>query len=584
MERPRFEDVPVANGAEAFLAQINANPDVEYIFANTGTDHGPILEALAKMERSESKGAKIIVVPHEQGAVSMAHGYYCASGKPQVVLVHTLPGTANGLGGLMNAKAYQVPMLFVAGRTPITEGEVAGGKSRPIHWRQESRDQAGIVREFVKWDYENRANEQLGMIIPRAFKIAMAEPKGPVYLSLPREWLYEAMETTRVSPEVFEPPTKFQTPVNELEKAAERLLNATDPVIVTRYLGRNPVAVKALVDLADMLAIPVVQHPQSQFMNFPSSHPSHAGYQINPYLKLSDVVFLIDIDVPWTPATREHLRSDATILQLEVDPLFSSIPVWGFPVDHAMAGSSDVTLPVLNSIIKEKLETPSPVQKLVKERRKRVAAQHDALRGELLDRINKVKSERPINPLWVSRCIADVIDEKTIVIGETVTSPLGQVLDLERPGSFFDQSPAGHLGWGLGGAIGAKLAAPDHTVIAAEGDGAYMFCVPTACHFTAQKYGTPFLTVIYNNQAWNATLSTVRELHPDGVAQQTQNFPGTDLSPSPRFELTAEACGAYAERVEDPEQLPGSLERCLEVVKEEKRQALINVICRNPVG
>jgi len=584
MDRPHFEDVPVANGAEAFLAQVNANPDVDYIFANTGTDHGPILEALAKIQRSESKGAGIIVVPHEQAAVSMAHGYYCASGKPQVVMVHTLPGTANGIGGLMNAKACQVPMLFVAGRTPITEGEVPGGKSRPIHWRQESRDQAGMVREFVKWDYENRANEQLGTVVPRAFKIAMAEPRGPVYLTLPREWLYQPMKTTRVSSDVFEPPSKFQTPVHDLETAADLLAGAAEPVIVTRYLGRHPAAVQSLVELADLLAIPVVQHPQCQYMNFPSSHRCHAGHQIDPYLERADVIFLIDIDVPWIPATREKLKADAKILQLEVDPLFSSIPVWGFPVDHAMTGSSDVTLPVLNKILRERLDASPALQKAVKDRHGRVCAQHEVIRAELRARIDGVKGERPIHPLWVSKCIADVIDEKTIVIGEAVTSPFGPVLGLERPGSHFDQAPAGHLGWGLGAAIGAKLAKPDHTVIATEGDGAYMFCVPTACHFTAQKYGLPFLTVIYNNQAWNASLGTVRELYPNGIAQQTKNFPGTDLTPSPQFELIAQACGAFAERVEDPAELPSAIQRCLKVVKEEKRQALLNVICRNPVS
>ena len=584
MPGPHFEDVTVANGAEAFLAQINANPDVDYIFANTGTDHGPILEALAKMHRSESKGAEIIVVPHEQAAVSMAHGYYCASGKPQVVLVHTLPGTANGLGGLMNAKACQVPMLFVAGRTPVTEGEVPGGKSRHIHWRQESRDQGSIVREFVKWDYENRANEQLGAIIPRAFKIAMAEPRGPVYLSLPREWLYESMETTRVSADVFKPPSKYQTPVGDLQEAAEILMGAANPVILTRYLGKTPAAVKPLVELADLLAIPVVQHPQSPYMNFPSSHPCHAGHDIDAHIKRADVVFLIDIDVPWTPANRDKLLPEAVVLQLEIDPLFSAIPVWGFPVDHAMTGSSDVTLPVLNGLIRQGLDGSDALRKAVEERRARVKAAHDQTRAELAARIEKVKGERPIHPLWVSQCIADVMDEKTIVVGEAVTSPLGPVLGLERPASFFDQAPAGHLGWGMGAAIGAKLAAPDHTVIAAEGDGSYMFCVPTACHFTAQKYQIPFLTVIYNNQAWNATLSTVRELYPDGVAHQTRNFPGTDLTPSPQFEMIAQACGAHAERVDDPEELPAALARGLKAVKEDGRQALVNVICRNPAG
>ncbi|MCY4441994.1 MAG: thiamine pyrophosphate-dependent enzyme, partial [Deltaproteobacteria bacterium] len=335
---------------------------------------------------------------------------------------------------------------------------------------------------------------------------------------------------------------------------------------------------------ADLLAIPVVQHPQSPYMNFPSSHPCHAGHDIDSHIQQADVVFLIDIDVPWTPANRDKLRPEATVLQLEVDPLFSSIPVWGFPVDHAMTGAADVTLPALNGLVRQALDGSDGLRKTVEKRRHTIKAAQDQTRAELAERIEKVKDERPIHPLWLSRCIADVVDEKTIVMGEAVTSPLGPVLGLERPGSFFDQAPAGHLGWGMGAAIGAKLAAPDHTVIACEGDGSYMFCVPTACHFTAQKYQVPFLTVIYNNQAWNATLSTVRELYPDGVAHQTRNFPGTDLTPSPQFELTAQACGAYAERVDDPGDLPGALKRGLKAVKEEGRQALLNVICRNPAG
>ena len=584
MPGPHFEDVTVANGAEAFLAQINANPDVDYIFANTGTDHGPILEALAKMHRSESKGAEIIVVPHEQAAVSMAHGYYCASGKPQVVLVHTLPGTANGLGGLMNAKACQVPMLFVAGRTPVTEGEVAGGKSRHIHWRQESRDQGSIVREFVKWDYENRANEQARRHHPAGLQDRHGGTPGP---RLPVVAPGVAVRVHGDHPGVrgrVQAAQQVPDAYGDLQQAAEILMGAANPVILTRYLGRNPAAVRPLVELADLLAVPVVQHPQSPYMNFPSSHPCHAGHDIDGQIKRADVVFLIDIDVPWTPANRDKLRPEATVLQLEVDPLFSSIPVWGFPVDHAMTGSADVTLPVLNGLIRQGLDGSDGLRESVEERRKRVKAAHDQGRAELAARIDKVKDERPIHPLWVSQCIADVMDEKTIVVGEAVTSPLGPVLGLERPGSFFDQAPSGHLGWGMGAAIGAKLAAPDHTVIAAEGDGSYMFCVPTACHFTAQKYQIPFLTVIYNNQAWNATLSTVRELYPDGIAHQSGNFPGTDLTPSPQFELTAQACGAHAERVDDPEELPAALARGLKAVKEDGRQALVNVICRNPAG
>ena len=179
--------IPVTNGAEAFLEQVRGLKTVRYMFANTGTDHGPIIEGLAKTAKEDPTDIQPIVVPHEIAAVSMAHGYYNVTHKLQMVLVHTLPGTCNALGGILNAQSSNVPLLLVAGRTPITEGELRGGKSQHIHWRQESRDQGALVREFVKWDYELRTNQNIATVVQRAFNIAMSEPRGPVYLTLPRE-------------------------------------------------------------------------------------------------------------------------------------------------------------------------------------------------------------------------------------------------------------------------------------------------------------------------------------------------------------------------------------------------------------
>jgi acetolactate synthase I/II/III large subunit len=457
-----------------------------------------------------------------------------------------------------------------------------GGKSQNIHWRQESRDQGNIVREFVKWDYELRTNQNLAAIVSRAFKIAMSEPRGPVYLTLPREWLCEPLQSTQLSPDSLTPATKIQADYAALEQAAELLIAAENPLIVTKYLGRNPEAVPQLVSLAEILAIPVVQ--QMNYLNFPTDHPLYVGVQTTLHSKNADVLFFIDTDVPWEPPSRSFLRGGAKIIHLERDPLFTAIPGWSFPADLPITGCSEISLPVLTSMIKTKLQASKIKQSRFDDRRKKIAGEHQAMWRRIEDSINAVKSEKPMSPLWVSKCIGDVMDEKTIVINETVTSRLADVIHLNRPGSQFGTPLAGHLGWGLGAAIGIKLAAPDATVIAAEGDGSYMFCAPTACHFTAQKYQIPFLTVIYNNQAWNASLNAARGLFPDGVAQRTRNFPGTDLSPSPKFELTAQACGAYAKRVEQPEELPGALQQALKVVKEEKRQALLNVICKDPLA
>jgi acetolactate synthase-1/2/3 large subunit len=497
---------------------------VRYMFANTGTDHGPLIEAMAKTAKEDPRDIQPIVVPHEMAAVSMAHGYYNVTQKPQMVLVHTLPGTANALGGVINAASCNVPLFLVAGRTPITEGELRGGKSQNIHWRQESRDQGSIVREFVKWDYEVRTNQNLAAVVSRAYKIAMSEPRGPVYMTLPREWLCEVLESTQLlSPESISPATKIQADQAALEKVADWLIASESPLIVTKYLGRNPEAVSFLVELAESLAIPVVQ--QLSYVNFPTDHPLSLGTQAIKYVQHADLLFFIDTDVPWEPPSRNVLRDGVKIIHLERDPMFTAIPGWGFPADLPVAGCSEVSLPALNAIIKAKIAAGAVVKHRVQERRKKTAAEHNALIGEIEASINAAKNQKPINPIWLSKCIGDVMDDKTILVNETVTSKLAEAIRLNRPGSQFNTPLAGHLGWGLGAAVGAKLGAPDATVIAAEGDGSYMFGAPTACHFTAQKYQIPFLTVVYNNQVWNASVNAARGCIPTAWRPGRETFP-----------------------------------------------------------
>ena len=465
MEEKSPRNIPVSSGAEAFLAQMKALGSVRYMFANTGTDHGPLIEAMARTAKEDPRDIQPIVVPHEQAAVSMAHGYYTVTQKPQMVLVHTLPGTANALGGIINAASCNVPVFLVAGRTPITEGELRAGKSQNIHWRQESRDQGNIVREFVKWDYEIRTNQNLPAVVARAYKIAMSEPRGPVYMTLPREWLFETMESTQLlSPESLSPASKMQADQASLEKAADWLIASESPLIVTKYLGRNPEAVQYLVELAELLAIPVVQ--QLTYVNFPTDHPLNLGTQTTKYVRNSDLLFFIDTDVPWEPPNRNVLRDGVRIIHLERDPMFTGIPGWGFPADLPITGCSEVSLPVLTGIIKTKLAAGG-TSRIIEERRKKTEAEHREMIREMDASAEAVKNQKPINPIWLSRCIGDAMDDKTIIANETITSRLAESIHLNRPGSMFNTPLAGHLGWGVGAAIGMKLGAPEARVIEA---------------------------------------------------------------------------------------------------------------------
>jgi acetolactate synthase-1/2/3 large subunit len=150
------------------------------------------------------------------------------------------------------------------------------------------------------------------------------------------------------------------------------------------------------------------------------------------------------------------------------------------------------------------------------------------------------------------------------------------------PGTYFGASPSSGLGWGLGAALGAKLAAPDKTLICCVGDGAYIFGSPTAAHWVSRAHDLPVLFVIFNNRAWNAVKRSVTSMVKDGWAARTGNLVLSELDPAPEYQMVCEASGGYGERVEDPAELPKALERALHAVKVEKRQALLNVICKKP--
>src|SRR5437899_4455343 len=188
----------IESTAEAYLELLAAR-GVEYLFGNAGTDFAPVIEAYARRGAHGQLLPRPITVPQEAPADGMAHGYAMITGRPQAVMVHVIVGTANGLGAVINAARANLPMLFTAGRNPITESGFRGSRDRQIHWAQESFDQGAMVREFVKWDYELRNFPQLETVVDRALAITHAEPQGPVYLTLPREVLGERQETFEYS-------------------------------------------------------------------------------------------------------------------------------------------------------------------------------------------------------------------------------------------------------------------------------------------------------------------------------------------------------------------------------------------------
>lgn len=547
---------------------------IDRVFANAGTDFAPLIEALVDAGQRNISIPEFIVVPHENVAISMAHGYYLATGKPAAVMVHVTVGTANALCGLMNAARDQAPILLMAGRTPSTEHGHIGSRNGGIHWGQDSFDQGGIVREWVKWDYELRPGQPPEDIVGRALDIAMSEPRGPVYLCMPREVLGD-QTTTPVAPmrERALGALPAQPSAEGIEQAAEWLANAEFPLIISSSSGRDSGNLDRLVRIAERFGIAVAMpgEPGARELNFPTTHPLYLGQNPVDAIARADVLVALDCEVPWWPSMSTP-PAEGRLIHIAPDPFFNRYPVRGFAADLAIAGSSSLALDMLEQALTSACTGKESL--LVK--RKEV---FNALSAERLAAVRALMRDAaqatPLQPAWIASCVNDILDESTIVVNE-----LGVPLDflfLSTPRSYLSSSLAGGLGFGLGAAIGAKMGASHKQVLLLVGDGSYMFGCPTAAHHTAAMHGLPTTTLVMNNARWHAVHRSTLAMYPDGLASKEAPMPLVSLGESPAYHDIMQACGGYGERVDDPAALPAALARCL-AANAAGQSALLNLI------
>jgi acetolactate synthase-1/2/3 large subunit len=570
MGQPRPE---VRTVAEAYLVLLKAR-GIDYLFANAGTDFAPIIEALTRGASAGLKMPEPLAIPHETAAVAMAHGYYLVTGRPQAVMVHVNVGTANALMGLLNAARDNVPIFFTSGRTPITEAGMLGSRDLAIHWGQEMRDQAGMLREYVKWDHELRYGAQVEDMVDRALAIAMTEPRGPVYLSLPREALASPLESFGFAGTPRQAPPVAPYPAPEaVAQAADLLAGAERPLVVSARAGRTAAGFHGLSRLADAFGLPVVEFWPQQ-TSLPSDHPMHAGFDVAPRLGEADVVLVVDAMVPWIPS-RHHLSETCRVIQIGPDPAFSDLPMRGFPASVAIAAAVGPALEALHAALEART---SGHRALIEARREEQEERHAAERAARIEAAEGGGGGSPMSAAYVSLCLDRAKPADALLFNELGCDP--SVMTFTRADSHFGHSLAGGLGWGLPAALGAKLACPDRLVIAAVGDGSYMFANPVACHQAAEALDLPLLTVVFNNGVWNAVRKSTASVYPDGHAVRSNRMPLSSLEPSPAYEKIVEASRGYGEWVEAPDELPAALERALQVITSERRQALLNVICR----
>jgi acetolactate synthase I/II/III large subunit len=551
---------------------------VDYIFANLGTDHVSVIEELARWDKEGRKHPEMILCPHEVVAVHMAGGYALATGKSQAVLVHVDAGTANACMAIQNLFRYRLPVMLFAGRAPHTlHGELTGSRDTYVHFVQDPFDIASIVRPYVKWEYSLPSGVVVREALARASAFAHSDPPGPVYMMLPRETLAEEWDEAAMP---AYPPARYGSvraggiEPARAEAIAKELMAAENPVAFAAYLGRKPDAVAILDKLARTCGFRVAEFSAID-LNIPQDSPCYAGIDPLALLENADLGLLLDTDVPFVPHSKR--AREMKWIQIDLDPLKSDFPMWGFATDLRIQGNSSVILQQVLDIIEARADETY---------RKRVAARieswNDAREASAKKRAtasgNKGVSGA-LNPAFVFAALSDKLSQDDVVLNEAIRNGpiLQEHMKRTKPQSYVGLAGGG-LGFSGGMALGLKLAQPKRRIVQVIGDGGFHFSSPDSVYAVAQQYQIPILTVVLDNGGWQAVKSATQRVYPKGIAAETDQFQSRLMSGRQGgrrdFSQVARAFGAHGECVREPDELTAAIDRCLAALDDGKAAVL----------
>ncbi len=545
--------------SQAYL-EVAAAHGVEYVFGLPGTSGQEFIGTIADQEK-----IRFILAMHETCVVSMADGHARVTGRPQLAQVSTLPGSANSVGALYDAYRDRSPVIVTSTNV---DTRIDGRDSHT-----EGKNLVEMTKQFTKWSAEVHRAERIPEYLNRAFKVAATPPTGPVYLALPSNLLGETIKVdnpdadrSRISPRIAADP-------EALAEAAKLLAQAKRPLIVAGSGIARAGVTEELIKFAEMIAAPVVMEPRYSFLAFPTTHPQ--SFQIaerQPSFDLPvwgepDVILAIGCRLirEYRYLPEPVIKPETRCIHIEEDP-------WEigkvFPVDVGVIADPKSALRSLLEIFPKFAGTAEAKAERLDCIRKAKAHAN----AEIESRVTQGWDSVPINAARLARAMDGLIEKNALIVNESPTSKDLLMSNFQfSPGrDYFSNSSGGYLGWGLGAAIGAKLAAPERRVVACLGDGSTMFGLQGL--WTLAKYRIPLLVVVFNNRAYMAVKNQFRgsEERIRIAAQMGAEITGPEIN----FARLADTFGIFGQRVEQPDAIEPALKRALE----QNGPALVDVV------
>jgi thiamine pyrophosphate-dependent acetolactate synthase large subunit-like protein len=562
--------------------------DIEYAAFNPGATFRGIHDSIVNYGGNYKP--EVIFCNHEEISVAVAHGYAKAKGKPMVAIVHNMVGLQHASMAIFNAYIDRVPILVLGGTGPMNTK-----RRRPrIDWIHTALVQGNQVRDYVKWDDQPYSLTDVPDSFIRGYRIATTEPMAPVYINYDADIQEDSITSAIEIPDVsrYAPPAPMQANPQALRKAAEILVNARAPIIIADTLGRNPTSVAALIELAELLALPVVD--KGARFNFPTSHPLDATDGARDLLKRADVVLALDVADLFGSLTTVSKQTRACEYVTSPDVKLIGIGMHDMLV-HSWAGdyqalqaldlpiSADTSVAVseLSRVCRELLGNDANKKATIEARQKELADKHKAQRAKWLADAQAKGSQKEISTAWLALELGEVIKkEDWVLVNGTSNGWARRLWDFTKPNQYLGGSGGAGVGYGSGAAIGAALALKDTGKLAVniQSDGDLL--MTSSSLWTAAKHRIPLLIVMHNNQSFYNS-----EEHGIEVAKFRKRAVenagiGTHVDdPAVDYAKMAQSFGVSAEGpVGRPADLRPALERGLKYVKEKKLPYLVDVI------
>jgi benzoylformate decarboxylase len=553
-------DVGVKKTAAQAYLEVAVDHGVDYVFGLPGTSGQEFIGTIADQEK-----VRFVLALHETCVVSMADGHARVTGRPSLAQVSTLPGSVNAVGALYDAYRDRSPVVVTSTHV---DTRIVGRDSHT-----EGKDLVELTKQFTKWSAEVHRSDRIPEYLNRAFKVAATPPTGPVYLSLPSNLLGETIEQQNPPAERSRVTPRIAADPEALEQAARLLASAKRPLIVAGSGIAKSGGAAELIKFAELLGAPVVMEPRYSFLSFPTDHPQ--SFQIaerNPSFNLPawgdpDVILAIGCRLirEYRYLPEPVIKPKTRCIHIEEDP-------WEigkvFPVDLGIIADG-------KSALKSLLEVYPKVAGLQNGREERleiIGKAKEQVKAELEARVKQGWDATPINAARLARTMDRLLEKNTLIVNESPTSKDILMANFNfSPGrAYFSNSSGGYLGWGLGAAIGAKLAAPNRRVVACLGDGSSMFGLQGL--WTLAKYRVPLIVVVFNNRAYMAVKNQFRgsEERIRLAAEMGAELVGPELN----FARLAETFGIFGQRVEQPDAIEPAIKRAME----QNGPALVDVV------